>query len=582
MKNLTRILSIVLAMVFVLALFAGCGDGSQESTEAPEEQTEAPATEAPSQGDSENEAAEPTDEPESTEVQLPICEEATYFTHWGAVAPYAASLISDPANDQAIYKLIGEKTNIYFDFMTTPAQEEANNFAIIISSGEYPQVMENAVSCYTTGADGAIDDEVLIDLKDLLAEYAPNYMEVLNADPANVVAVTSDEGRMAGIARFYKETGMENTGLLIRQDWLDELDLPTPRTYDDFYNTLTAFHTTYGGGAMALSVYGGDVLVGAGFGISTNFAQGQNGYEYPFYVVDGNVKFGFTQDEFLDYLTTMNKWYSEGLIYEDFYTLKGAGIGNDYALATEGTLGIAQGGANNIVSLRSLLDEGDPLNMVSLASPVMNESDKCVHIGTEATYVRSTNSWCLSTSCSEEDAVTLIKLVNYLFTEEGNDLTNYGEEGVTSIKNADGTYSWTELVTANPDGLAFQTAVHLYASSVGTQIPQVFDIRSVYYSFGEDDWKNIETLKASSDNAWNYPSYAAMNAEETEQFNSVMNDMTTLMQESIVAFITGEKPLSEFDAFRDQLVSMGIDDVIAIKQTAYDRYSAKLAEAQAA
>ncbi len=559
-----RNFALVLAVIFALGLLAGC-NGTPAETAAPA----AAATETASSGEPEAEG----------EISLPICSEPTYYTHWTAVAPYAANLITDPAQDQAIYSLLAERTNIYFEFSTTPAQEEATNFAIIVAGGDLPDVMDNAVSCYTTGADGAIDDGVLIDLTDLLNEYAPNYMEILNSDPASLVACTSDQGRMAGIARFYSETGMENTGLLIRQDWLDALGLETPRTYEDFYNVLTAFHTEYDGASMALGNYGGDNLIGAGFGVSTEFGQGQTGMLYPFYVVDGEVKFGFIEDEFLDYLETLSQWYSEGLIYEDFFTLNGAGIGNDYSLATEGILGIAQGGANNIVSLRSLVDADDPINMVSLASPVMDESETCVHIGTEATYLKSTNIWYITTAC--EDPVPLIQLVNYLFSEEGNHLTNYGEEDVAHVDNSDGTITWTELVTNNPDGLAFQTAVHLYASSVGTSIPQVFDIRSVYYAFEDADWANIETLRNSSDNAWNYPTWAAMTAEETETFNAVMNDMSTYLQETIVSFITGAIPTSEFESFRSQLIDMGIETALSVKQAAYDRYSEKLAEVEA-
>ena len=40
---------------------------------------------------------------------------------------------------------------------------------------------------------------------------------------------------------------------------------------------------------------------------------------YPVYVVDGDVKFGWVEEGFKDYLTLMHQWYTEGLLGADFY-----------------------------------------------------------------------------------------------------------------------------------------------------------------------------------------------------------------------------------------------------------------------
>lgn len=40
----------------------------------------------------------------------------------------------------------------------------------------------------------------------------------------------------------------------------------------------------------------------------------------PFYQIDGEVKFGPMEDGYKKYLSTLAKWYADGLIYKDFYT----------------------------------------------------------------------------------------------------------------------------------------------------------------------------------------------------------------------------------------------------------------------
>ena len=43
------------------------------------------------------------------------------------------------------------------------------------------------------------------------------------------------------------------------------------------------------------------------------------------------------------------------------------------------------------------------------------------------------------------------------------------------------------------------------------------------------------------------------------------------VKENVVNFITGNKPLSEWDNYVKTLKDMGIEDVVAVKQAWYDR-----------
>ena len=56
---------------------------------------------------------------------------------------------------------------------------------------------------------------------------------------------------------------------------------------------------------------------------------------------------------------------------------------------------------------------------------------------------------------------------------------------------------------------------------------------------------------------------------------STMSDIETYRDEMIDKFIMGAEPISNFDSFVAQLKSMGIEDIIKIKQDAYDRFQAK-------
>ena len=60
--------------------------------------------------------------------------------------------------------------------------------------------------------------------------------------------------------------------------------------------------------------------------------------------------------------------------------------------------------------------------------------------------------------------------------------------------------------------------------------------------------------------------------EEREVINSIYTEIQTYKDEMINKFIMGKEPLDNFDNFVETLNSMGIEEVLAVEQAAYDRY----------
>ena len=67
------------------------------------------------------------------------------------------------------------------------------------------------------------------------------------------------------------------------------------------------------------------------------------------------------------------------------------------------------------------------------------------------------------------------------------------------------------------------------------------------------------------------PSTVTLSADENTRAANIYSDIETICLEAIAKFITGEKPLDEFDSFVESIRSAGIDDYLAIQQGAYDR-----------
>ena len=63
-----------------------------------------------------------------------------------------------------------------------------------------------------------------------------------------------------------------------------------------------------------------------------------------------------------------------------------------------------------------------------------------------------------------------------------------------------------------------------------------------------------------------------MTTDETAKYVSIESDLSTYLDSRILEFITGSADVDgEWDAFVDTLYSMGLQDMIDLKQDAYDR-----------
>ena len=252
-----RWISLLLVLTLLAALLTACGTGTTSATsEAPTaSETSEPAPAAPEQTEvasavepeSEMESAAPeTPEPQLEEVALPLFDETRTYTMWTMLPFFMNGLVSDMATDINNMKLLQENCNVKLEVTAVGDSVVSEQFNLMVSSGDYTDIISDGVSHYSKGYDAAITDDIIIDLYDLAKEYAPNYLYYLDTDPALRAALITDNGCLPTVATIYKEAGCENGGILIRGDWLKELGMETPETYDQLHDYVQACMEKYG------------------------------------------------------------------------------------------------------------------------------------------------------------------------------------------------------------------------------------------------------------------------------------------------------------------------------------------------
>lgn len=564
-----RLFALLLAMCMLVSLFAACGSTTESSTapesvasEASDKAPETPAeTETPDastvEEDSEiEEVAIPAPEPFS----LPITEEETTLTLWMRTEPFTIAYPEITMDNATFYKEMAERTNVNVEITGIIAFQATENFNLMVASGEYCDMIGRFATFYTAGLDAGIDNGVIVDMSEFMDEYMPNYSYALQTNDTFRRDCTTAEGRVGAANSLYEISEGEQIGPVIRQDWLDDLGLDMPVTYDEYYDVLKAFQNAGHEGALALrwdGINSGNYLA-AGFGAAGFYDDTE--VAVPFLNIDGTVVFGAMEDGYREYLQLMADWYAEGLIYQDFFSLN---TSTYPANLSNGTFGISVIDRGEFAATQLALEAVDPnADLVGLKDARQN-ADEVLHIQ----YIDQavSDGYSISTSC--ENVEVAAKYLDYLYTEEGSILAGYGVEGEGLTYDAEGNPQFSDMVLHN-DTYPCTPAMVLYATY---GCPGIFDGSRYFGAYDERTMSAIE-LWGEDEQDWLYPKNASLTVDESDRYTAILSEVRTYVQEMTLKYITGAESLDTWDTYVQSLVDMGIEEAISIKQTALDRY----------
>ena len=173
------------------------------------------------------------------------------------------------------------------------------------------------------------------------------------------------------------------------------------------------------------------------------------------YHVGDEVRFGCIQPEFKDYLTMMNKWYSEGLVDDLFLSQQSDNL-FDVSPVLNGTCGVWYGTAAQ--SMTNILSMTTDPNMKIIGITNVSVDGEVPHLGEERQLDASTR-WSITPVC--EDPAAICRYIDYIYSDAGILLANYGVEGETFEYDKNGNPVLTELVTNNPN-FTYSLALNVY------------------------------------------------------------------------------------------------------------------------
>ena len=557
-KNL---LSLLLAMAMILTVMAGCGDTkSSAQSAAPEASVEAPetpASEAPTAPEAPSAAEASAVETETRPaIEYPLVDEPTTLTYWQAWPPFLNE-ISAPA-DAAMFEKLEEVTGVHLDITAVSTENDANDFMLRCASGDLTDLIQKGSTHYTGGGAKAIEDEILMDMLPLLEEYSVNYWNIMNSDPNIYKNVVNDEGQVPTLIGMYKDYYYTDQGFWIRQDILDKVGKDVPKTIDELDDVLAAFKD-HGltDGLVVLSAGNCDLL--------------QRAYGADARLVDGEVHNAGLSDNYKDYLKKMHEYYEKGYINVDFVTYNESDTKPPQDVVLSDNAGIFNEDVASIAGYY-LMSNTAGFELAPMGQIRLKEGDT---LDTGFIGVKAADKYSLSMSTQCSDPELAIKYMDYLFSDEGFMLANYGIEGDTYTM-VDGEPQFTDLILANPQGFDWQLCQSLY---INPGFPCLNDLAAQELTYNEAQKAAVPTwVEAydSSDETMPNTQWLSYTTDESYTRADLQTDLETTQEEFRLKAITGQVDIDAgWDDYVAQCESQGFYELQEIDQAAVDRYMAK-------
>ena len=611
-KNCTLALLLVLAMV--MTCLTGCGStaassapaASEQSASAPAEASKAPAAPAPADQAEESSTAEPdsampeeaTDFTEANanndyegwremlktlHTELPIAEDPVTLTYFLGYETSGLTYIEGgELENQQVWKWLAENTGVKMDLTVVDRANETDKFNLMIASGDYTDLMN--ISNYAAGPEAALNEDIIIDLGDYLEENMPNYSTIIHADQ-NVYSKVQDADMFLCIYPIKDQNANPGgIGTFVRMDWLEDLGLDVPTTYDELTDVLTAFKNEKDAiEPMSLfnTVSMQNGLLMGGFGSMAELSANAMGTDFAasFYQEDGKVVYGATQDGTRKYLSWLHKLYDQGLInFENMQNRDVNPFGDlNAGEASRGETGYIfsnQPFGGNYSTMAA--DNGDPNCNWWPVQDVAEVSGQTIPFYEETSMVDTAGAAKISISSQCEDVETALQFLDYGYSYEGGLLYNYGfEEG-----SGHDVETWYYDDNNEPmfDGAALLSvaeSTNLASGVVATKdlAGVVYDTR-LSFEFGERELSCFDAWSTNKNSSNNLGSDVVLTSEESTEASAIYSDIITHVATSALQFINGAQDVDDdavWDAYVKSIEDMNIDGLTEIIQTAYDR-----------
>jgi putative aldouronate transport system substrate-binding protein len=199
------------------------------------------------------------------------------------------------------------------------------------------------------------------------------------------------------------------------------------------------------------------------------------------------------------------------------------------------------------------ISEIQDYSIIPISDPLLSKDTKS-HLGSEPAERTMQAGFSVSVQCTNISEA--IRFIDYLYSDEGILLTNYGIEGESYILEND-----------NPVYTDMDINHYTAFSLIGVMTSGYFE-KKIDYQLRVCS----ETWRKQSDFSYMLPTGLSYDPDTKAELVSLLADVTTIAKTELLLLISGEKNISDITSIRNSLDSAGIHRCIKIIQESLDAY----------
>lgn len=380
--------------------------------------------------------------------EVPEAKKEREEMHYSVVWNTGKGRVVDRSNGPSMYdQFMKENFNMTFEWIDVPSTNFAEKMNLLFATNEYPDWIYRANKA---DLDLWAKDGYLYDYSqdwDRVSNYKTffddkeweNLLKIAKSPGGGIHFLPATDSKVDGLRPV-------NMGWNYRKSAFDRLGLEFPETIEDLHDALRVIKQN---DPSSIPIPGRWELTGIQYGFTNAYRTSDDWYLDP---DTEEVTYGPSTDKYREMLITLNQFYREKLIDQEFLTKTDDQWKQDVANGR----GYIQFGAMWYI-LFNQLQEGSGEEWTWAPSLVRAYEDK----GPVYTKMSGTSMWgpVITDKCEGEKLERLLEYLNWTGTREGMDMHLYGIEGETYEVDTEGNRVLMPHIKSNdhPEGTELVT-----------------------------------------------------------------------------------------------------------------------------
>ena len=535
-KNVARLLSVVLGLSVLTGVLAGCSG-------------------SPGEGGGGEKPPAKTQENVSEENEMIT---VTLMRSQSAVQPMS--------EENKVVDLIEKKFNIHLELQLIPDADYTTKRSVALASADLPDIIMGVTidELRKYAPDGQF-----LNLYDY-ADETGDYMNIVNAqDRAAKTKTFEIEGGMYGFQTLeYNRIDLAPL-VALRMDRLEEAGVAVPTTWNELYEAMLAIKKLYPDNYVFSTRNGTTYMIG-----QLAYAMGSGGF--PCFSTSGMYYepkedkwlYGPTKESFKTVIEFLANSYRDGLLDADYASMD---KDTEHEKLSNGSLSMVVDNNSFIGRVYnpalSQIEAGAGFDIIEPLTSEVNGTKRALR------YERDwTEFTCVNADTKYPERI--MALLNWMYTDEGIMVTNFGEEGVDYTVADDGTILTNpELIEKHKNdadvfsGIQGELGVGLLG--LGRYIDEALYAEvsdPVFVEQGKVIRKWTEAGEVDYNSAVPY-----FSTQEQDEITELQQNIANVFNSEIDSYINGQKSLDDWDSLVDMLKQQGTERLEELYNTAYER-----------